>query len=118
MSLWAEFSSPIGKYFEALSASAGMGVGPIAGGVRGQAQFGDFQLTKRKDNLSQKLVQHCVSGTVFALVTLEYYNKSDILFVTYKLTNVIIASFQSGGGDAALESLSLNAETLSVEYFR
>lgn len=119
MTIWAEFSSPIGKYFEAFSASSGMGVRPVAGGARSKAQYGDFQITKRSDNLSQTLVQHCARGTMFALVTLEFYNKTDILYLTYKLTNVIITSFHSGGGDGVpVESLSLNAEATSSEYFR
>ncbi|HEY5793605.1 MAG TPA: type VI secretion system tube protein Hcp [Bosea sp. (in: a-proteobacteria)] len=120
MTIWAEFSSPIGKYFEALAASSGMGVRPTAGGARGKAQYGDFQLTKRTDNLSPMLVQHCARGTAFALVTLEFYNKADILQLTYQLTNVIITSFQSGGrGDGVpTESLSLNAESMSYEYYR
>jgi type VI secretion system secreted protein Hcp len=121
MTIWAEFSSPIGKYFEALSASSGMGVRQVAGGARGKAQIGDFQLTKRSDNLSQKLMLHCASGTVFAVVTLEFYDKTDILYLTYKLTNVLITSFHSGGSGsdgAPMESLSLNAEATSSDYFR
>lgn len=120
MTIWAEFSSPIGKYFEAISASSGMGVRQVAGGARGKAQYGDFQITKRSDKLSQTLVQHCARGTVFALVTLEFYNKADILHLTYQLTNVIITSFQSGGsgGGVPTESLSLNAESMSYEYYR
>jgi type VI protein secretion system component Hcp len=121
MAIWVEFSSPISKYFEALSASMGMGPRAVAGGPIRKAQLGDFQLTKRNDNLSPKLVQHCARGTVFALVTLEFYTKTDILYGTYKLTNVIITSFHlggSGGDGVPMENLSVNAEAMSYEYFK
>ncbi len=122
MAIWVEFSSPIGKYFEALSASSGTGFSPAAGGVRRKAQAGDFQVSKYTDELSPKLLRHTALGTVFDLVAIELYSdKTNILYLTYKLTNVLITSFQAIGGygdEIQTESMTLNATKVTWEQFK
>jgi type VI protein secretion system component Hcp len=120
MSIWIEFSSPISKYCEALSVSSGMSSRPAAGGAQRKAQTGDFSLTKNNDAMSVKLMQACVNGTEFDVITIEFYQKNDALYLSYRLKNSLITSYSTSGGGGAqrTDNFSLNAGSVSWEYFK
>jgi type VI protein secretion system component Hcp len=119
MSIWVEFSSPISKSCEALSASAGMSSRAAAGGAQRKAQSGDFNLTKYTDAMSAKLMQACAYGTEFDVITIEFYQKNDILYLSYRLKNVLISSYSTGGGGGQrFDNFSLAAENVAWEYFK
>jgi type VI protein secretion system component Hcp len=120
MSTWIEFSSPIGKWCEAQSVSPGMTSRAAAGGPARKAQSSDFSVTRVADALSSQLWLHAARGTVFGLVTIEFYkNPGDILYLSYALKDVVINSISSsGGGGRPMESLSLVAGSISWQYFK
>lgn len=120
MSTWIEFSSPIGKWCEAQSVSLGMTSRPAAGGPARKAQSSDFSVTRVADALSSQLWLHAARGTVFGLVTIEFYkNPGDILYLSYALKDVVISSISSSnGGGRPMESVGLAAASISWQYFK
>lgn len=121
MSTWIEFSSPIGKWCEAESVSTGMSSRAAAGGPPRKAQSSDVSVSKATDDLSSTLWLHAAKGTLFALVTIEFYKtQSDILYLSYALKDVLITSMSSSGGGRSrpMESLSLSAGAISWQYFK
>lgn len=120
MSIWIEFSSPIGTWCEAQSASVGMTSRAAAGGPARKAQSSDISVTRVVDASSRQLWIHAGKGTVFALVTVELYKSpDDILYLSYALKDVVISSISSsGGGGRAMESLNLSAGSISWQYFK
>ncbi len=120
MSIWIEFSSPIGTWCEAQSASVGMTSRAAAGGPARKAQSSDISFTRVVDASSRQLWLHAAKGTMFALVTVELYkNPNDILYLSYALKDVVISSISSSGGQGrSMESLNLSAGSMSWQYFK
>ena len=120
MPIYIEFSKPLDAYCEAMSVQLGVsskstGVTGMGGGsgASSRAQLHDVNLTKQRDSLSDKLWRHCVSGTTFGTVWIEFYRNadSDYPYYTYTLTDVLISGFSSSGQS---ESFSLNYATVKV----
>jgi len=119
MSIWIAFSGPVIKEFEADSASVSTSSRPAAGGASRKAQANDFRFTKFNDEISSMLFQHCAQGTIVDRVTIEFYNnKTSALYLTYKLTGVVVSGMQTSGGYRPMDSISLNASSMSWEYFK
>jgi len=119
MSIWVRFSSPISKECEAESASISTDFRPAAGGATRKAQANDFHFVKVNDELSAVIFRHCAQGTTFDLVIVEFYNnKTNALYLTYRLKGVTIAGMQTGSGYRPMDSISLNADSVSWEYFK
>jgi type VI secretion system secreted protein Hcp len=120
MSAWVSFSAPIGDYCEAQSASLSSYSAPSAGGLRRVAQGSDFSFQKNSDHLSSKLFLACAKGTNFPSVWVELYKtNANIPYLTYKMSDVIVTSFQSsksGSQGNTIEAIQLNFGALKVEY--
>ena len=120
MPIYVEFSKPLDAYCEAMSVQLGVnskttsvtGMGGASGGSS-RAQLNDINFTKQRDSLSDKLWRHCVSGTTFRTVWVEFYrtDDSEYPYYTYTLTDVVISGVSSNN---QAESLSLNFSAVKV----
>ncbi len=112
---FVEFDSPVSDYCEAPSYSFGYQSRPVAGGARSQASAQGLNFTKRRDSMSAKLMQHCATGTRFAMVWVEIYrDDEDDPCLSYELSDATIASFQS---DADRDSVGVNYKAIKYNYF-
>lgn len=91
-----------------LSRSAG------SGGGAGKASFQDLSFTVKVAKATPQLMQACATGKHFPSATLvcRKAGSDPQTYLQYELENVMISSFQTGGGgggsDRPMESLSLN----------
>ena len=116
MPLYVEFTAPIDDYCEVLSVSLGMRSNPAAGGVGRSAQANDVSFSVTQSSLSNKLFQHCMQGTKFAKVWLEYYRTSDdTLYAYYELLDVYIMSMTTNHG---VDHVGLDYRTMTYKYFQ
>jgi type VI protein secretion system component Hcp len=121
MPIYVSFSLPVGSYCEAISASLGASTSPTAGGIQRIAQARDLYFSKQQDEISPKLFLAGAKGSHFPWVWVELYKKSAGLpYLTYKLTDVIIASFQFSENYnyniKQIETISLDFADVKVEY--
>lgn len=91
------------------------------GGGTGRATFQDFQITKRLDKSSPKLMLACASGKHYPTVIITMRKAGDPPQKYYKITmqDCIVSSFQTSGQNSdsrPAESLSLNYTKISFEY--
>lgn len=86
------------------------------GGDAGKAEFGDLVVLKKANKATPILMQACANGTHLPEVTLDVLTAKGTTYMTIKLKNVYITSYQTGGsaGDDPTESLSLNY--VELEY--
>ena len=78
-----------------------------------RADFADFSIMKALDKASPKIAQACADGTHFTTVEVKLHRAGGTkeLFMEYKLTDVIVSSYQpsgSGGGEVPMESISFS----------
>ncbi len=97
--------------------------GTGGGGGTGKVQVHDISITKYVDKASPKLALACANGKHYstAKITVRKAGRGQQEFLTYKLSDVLISSYQSGGsgggkGATPTESLTLNFKKISVEY--
>ena len=118
MAAFVEFSAPIDDSVEALSFSFGVPGGGSQygpGSYTTKAQLRDASFVKANDSLSSDLLGHSVRGTIFKLVTVEYYRSGvSRPYLTITLVNVMISSY-SFARDSEL--VGLNFESASQKYF-
>ncbi len=118
MSAFVEFSAPIDDSVEALSFSFGVPGGGSQygpGSYTTKAQLRDASFVKSNDSLSSDLLGHSVRGTIFKIVTVEYYRSGvSRPYLTITLVNVMISSY-SFARDTEL--VGLNFESASQKYF-
>jgi type VI secretion system secreted protein Hcp len=91
--------------FSAQRAAAGSGSG---GGGAGKVKFAPFRLIKVYDASSPKLLQAAASGHHIKSATLTFRrsgDEGDTAFLTYKLTDVVVSSYQQGGANADQRTL-------------
>jgi type VI protein secretion system component Hcp len=116
MLYFVDFSKPIDDFCEARRCTFGYSETPTAGGAYHQAQLHGVSFTKRRDSMTNKLFQHCAVGTAFNTVSIELYRDEDSdVYMIYKLSNVVIASFNSSAKGE--ESVGLNYKTMAHTYY-
>jgi type VI secretion system secreted protein Hcp len=82
------------------------------GGGAGKAAFQDFHFTTVMSKASPKLMLACATGQHIKSATLtgRVAGKSELEFVTLKLSDILISSFQDGGAtdNRPLDQVTLN----------
>ena len=92
------------------------------GGGVSKANLQDLSVSCRQCAASVKIMQYCAGGKHIddALLTcLKSAGDKQDKYMTYKLTDVIVSSYQSGGSgdDMPIESMSLNFAKIEFEFF-
>jgi hypothetical protein len=88
------------------------------GGGAGKAAIHDITITKTVDKSSPTLFKFCANGKHIPKVSISL-RKAGRTYLTYKLTDVVISSYQTGGSgntSQPTESLSLNFTKIEVTY--
>lgn len=91
------------------------------GGGAGKANVQDISITKYVDKASPNLFKYCSNGKHIkdALLTVRKAGEKPLEYLKIKLTDVLIASYQtggSGGEDRLTENVSLNFAKIEIEY--
>jgi type VI secretion system secreted protein Hcp len=91
------------------------------GGGAGKAEFHDFHFTQRTQKASPLLMLACASGQHIkgAVLTGRKTGKTQLEFLTIKLTDVLVSSFQEGAShetDQPIEEVALNYARIDVTY--
>lgn len=95
---------------------------PGRGGGRGagKAQFQDFHFVAKTTKASPKLFLACASGqhVKSALLTCRRAGRDRLEFIKYKLSEVLVSSFVSGGStpEEPLDQVSLNFAKIEIEF--
>jgi type VI secretion system secreted protein Hcp len=84
-----------------------------AGGGVGKAQFHEFEIVKRMDAASAKLMLACATGQHFSEVTLTCRKAggTQMEYIKIKLEQVLVSGYETIGGDERLK------DTLPVDTF-
>jgi type VI secretion system secreted protein Hcp len=91
------------------------------GGGAGKVQMQDFHFVMKQNKSSPKLMQACASGEHIGegLLTCRKAGGDQQEFLTVKMTDLLISSYQTGGshGDVVpMDQISLNFSKIEVEY--
>lgn len=114
-------------WIEVLSFGAGIAqpasaVASTAGGATsGRASFSDLSITKLVDKATPKLALACADGTHIKEITLELFRAGGsckVKYMTYKLSNCIITSWQpdTGKGELPAEHVAFNFGKVEWTY--
>jgi type VI secretion system secreted protein Hcp len=95
-----------------------------AGAGVGKAQFNEFELTKRMDSSSAKLMLACATGQHFsdAYLVSRKAGGTQMEYVTIKLENVLVSGYESSAGEAEwkdtlpIDTFHLNFAKISYKY--
>ncbi|AIC16927.1 Hcp family type VI secretion system effector [Nitrososphaera viennensis] len=91
------------------------------GGGAGKVSFQDISFTKNIDKSSPKLMLATATGEHIKQVVLtgEVSGKKGQQFLQIKLTDVLVSSYQQGGGSGAVptDSFSLNFAKIEFTYY-
>jgi type VI secretion system secreted protein Hcp len=93
-----------------------------AGGGAGKVMMQDFHFVMKVNKASPKLMLACANGEHIpeALLTCRKAGKDQQEFYTVKMSDLLVASFQTGGsshGDVVpVEQISLNFAKIEFEY--
>ena len=95
--------------------------GTGGGAGAGKVSMQDFHFVMKLNKASPSLMQACASGQHIKLGTLtaRKAGKDQQEFLTIKLTDVLVSSFQTGGSegsDVPFDQVSLNFAKIEVEY--
>src|SRR5271157_960167 len=89
----------------------------------GKVSMSDLSFTKRVDKASPKLLELCITGNHVDQATLtcskQTGQKTPDDFLTIKLKEVYVSSFQAGGSsgeDVGTESLSITYGSMNYDY--
>jgi type VI secretion system secreted protein Hcp len=101
------------------SNSGGSGHG--GGGGSGKVSIQDFHFVMRLNSASPSLMQACATGKHIKVATMtgRKAGKDQLDYLTFKFHDVLVSSYQTGGsegGDAVIDSVSLNFAKIEVEY--
>jgi type VI secretion system secreted protein Hcp len=93
------------------------------GGGAGKASFQDFHFVMKFNVASPSLMKSCANGQHIKLGTLSCRKagKDQQEFLTIKMTDVIVSSYQTGGSegsDVPFDQVSLNFAKIEVDYKR
>lgn len=102
---------------ESQTGSSGHGSGAGAGKVSMQ----DFHFTMKVNKATPKLILACASGEHIKSATLvsRKAGKDQQEYLTYKFSDVLVSSYQTGGSDGVdvpTEQISFNYTKMEVEY--
>jgi type VI secretion system secreted protein Hcp len=93
------------------------------GGGGGKANISDFSFVKRVDSASPVLFQKCAQGEHIdeGLVTVRKAGGTQLEYLKYKFTTLIVSSVRPGGSsqgsdDIPLEEISLNFAKCEIDY--
>jgi type VI secretion system secreted protein Hcp len=91
------------------------------GGGAGKVSMQDFHFVMKLNKASPSLMQSCATGQHIKLGTLtaRKAGKDQQEFLTIKLTDVLVSSYQTGGSegsDVPFDSVALNFSKVEVEY--
>ncbi len=91
------------------------------GGGSGKVNVADLNITKWIDKSTPNLMKSCCNGEVLkeAVLKVRKAGKKPLEYVTFKMTDVIITSVQTGGsgGDEQItETITLNFAKVRYEY--
>jgi len=106
---------------ESFSWGATQAARTAGGGGAGKVSMQDFHFVMRANKASPKLFLACASGqhVKSAVLTARKAGKDQQEFLIIKMTDVLVSSYQSGGGEAVdvpTDQLSFNFSKLEVQY--
>ncbi|HEY3443029.1 MAG TPA: type VI secretion system tube protein Hcp [Paludibaculum sp.] len=103
-------------------ATQGGGFSYGGGGGAGKVQMQDFHFTMKINKATPKLFLACANGEHIksAVLTCRKAGKEQQEFLTVKLTDVLVSSYQSGGSGGSdvvpMEQISFNFAKVEFEY--
>lgn len=92
------------------------------GGGAGKVSMQDFHFTMRVNKASPKLMLACANGEHIKTATLvcRKAGKEQQEYLTYKMSDVLVSSYQTGGSDSGdavpMDQVSINFTKVEVEY--
>jgi type VI secretion system secreted protein Hcp len=94
---------------------------PGGGGGAGKVAMQDFHFVMRLNTASPGLMRACATGQHIKTATLygRKAGKNQQEYLTFKLTDVLVSSYQTGGSEQAdipIDQVSLNFAKIQVEY--
>jgi len=94
------------------------GTGQSSGAGGGRKSVSDLRITKVVDKASAKLFQACATGQHIKQATLVVRKAGGKPYLTIKLDNVLVSSYQqsNGAGGKPTESISLNFTKIEYKY--
>ena len=97
------------------------GAGSSGGGGAGKVSMQDFQFVMGLNRASVGLMKACATGQHIKTATLSARKagKGQQEYLTFKFSDVLVSSFQTGGSEDAVvptDSVSFNFAKLEVEY--
>jgi type VI secretion system secreted protein Hcp len=96
--------------------------GPGGGAGAGKVQVQDLHVTARVNKASPVLMLACASGKLLkeAVLTARKAAKSQVEFLVFKFTDLLVSSYQVGGtseGDAPpMDQIAFNFSKVQMEY--
>jgi type VI secretion system secreted protein Hcp len=93
----------------------------MGGGGAGKANVMDMAVSMQISKASAHVALACATGKHIKEATLTCRKAGDTQYdyLTYKMTDVLISSYQTGGSsEVPVESLSLNFAKIESEYFQ
>ena len=92
--------------------------GQSAGAGGGRRSVSDLRITKVVDKASAKLFQACAAGQHIKQATLVVRKAGGKPYLTIKLNNVLVSSYEQSNGSAGkpTESISLNFTKIEYKY--
>src|SRR4051812_6065489 len=106
---WGETQTPGGHH-------------PGGGGGGGRVTMQDFQFVMRLNRASPPLMRACAAGEHIKTATLtgrKAGGKAQQEYLTFKLTDVLVSSYQTGGSEQAdvpIDQVSLAFAKIEVDY--
>ena len=102
-----------------VSQTGSMGQG--SGGGTGKASFTDFSFVHNMDKATPNLMKACATGKHYpdATITARKAGEGQKDYMIWKFTDVLITSVAPGGssgGDAMMETVSMNFSKVELEY--
>jgi type VI secretion system secreted protein Hcp len=93
------------------------------GGGAGKAQLHDFSFVKKTDKASPNIMHFCATGKHIKEIffVIRKAGGTQLEFLKFKFTDVIISSYQTGGSsrageDIPMESISFNFTQIDLDY--
>jgi type VI secretion system secreted protein Hcp len=89
-----------------------------SGGGQGKATFNDFSIVKHIDIASPQLMVFCCTGDHIkdGLLTVEEPNRrGGVAFLKIKLTDVLVSSYQTGGGGSEVPTDQVSFNFVKME---
>ena len=117
MYIYVDFGDPIGNYCEATSFSFSTLVQRVSGGPPYISQRFDVHFTKETDSLTRDIWLSICNGTTIPSVTAEFWKTEKACTLMATMTNVVITSFSSSGGQYSQESIAMDAESIKFRSF-